>query len=128
MGLDEQRDVSFEEAVVHWYDTVYLPVVELIRRHDLLTGFEGRTETDLYLFLSEHRGRLWRELGFQLPAHAVASELTGRNLNATPAARARPLEQARAGKVPGRSPAALVRLSGSAADAGGFGQAMRIAT
>lgn len=127
MGLDEQRDVSFEEAVVHWYDTVYLPVVELIRRHDLLTGFEGRTETDLYLFLSEHRGRLWRELGFQLPAHAVASELTGRNLNATPAARARLLEQARAGKVPGLYHDVLVGLTGSAADDQVFGQALRIA-
>src|SRR6266508_6745299 len=31
MGLDWQRDISEEEAIVHWYDTVYLPVVSVIR-------------------------------------------------------------------------------------------------
>ena len=25
MGLDFKRDISYEEAVTHWYDTVYLP-------------------------------------------------------------------------------------------------------
>src|SRR5690606_30195065 len=58
MGIDEDRPVSWEEAVAHWYDTVYLPVAEAIREHDLLARFEGRTVTDLYLFLSDHRARL----------------------------------------------------------------------
>ena len=49
MGIDEDRPVADPEAVGHWYDTVYLPVVARIRGSDLLRGFEGRTETDLYL-------------------------------------------------------------------------------
>ena len=92
MGLDKQRDVSFR-GVVHWYDTVYLPVVELIRRRPAYS-FEGRTETDLYLFLSEHRSRLWRELGSSCRLMR-RFRADGRNLNATPAARARLLEQPR---------------------------------
>src|SRR5690606_22485780 len=31
MGLDFQRDVAYEEAVAHWYDEVYMPVVEMVR-------------------------------------------------------------------------------------------------
>ena len=54
MGLDFQRDVSEEEAVAHWYDTVYLPVVEAIREHKVLADFPGRTEADLYLWIIEH--------------------------------------------------------------------------
>ncbi len=75
MGIDLDRPVSFEEAVVHWYDAVYLPVVEAIRVHGLLEGFEGRTETDLYLFLAEHRAHLEEAFGWRLPSTAVAAGL-----------------------------------------------------
>jgi len=81
MGIDLDRPVSFEEAVTHWYDAVYLPVVEAIRVHGLLEGFEGRTETDLYLFLAEHRARLEQAFGWRLPSTAVAAGLAqGRSM------------------------------------------------
>ena len=54
MGLDFQRDVSEEEAVGHWYDTVYMPIVEAIREHHILDDFPGRTEADLYLWIVDH--------------------------------------------------------------------------
>ncbi len=63
MGLDLQRDVTYPEAVAHWYDTVYLPVVEIIRTRGLLRHFPGRTETDLYLWIAEHRAQLEHEFG-----------------------------------------------------------------
>jgi nucleotide-binding universal stress UspA family protein len=75
MGLDEERDVPFEEAVAHWYDTVYQPVVASIRAGGVMRDFPGRTETDLYLWLSEHRGRLEQELGFTLPSETIAEAL-----------------------------------------------------
>ena len=75
MGIDEDREVAYAEAVAHWYDTVYLPVREAIRSGGVLRGFPGRTETDLYLWLSEHRGRLERELGFTLPSESIAESI-----------------------------------------------------
>lgn len=54
MGIDLQRDVSAEEAVAHWYDTVYMPIVEAIRKHNMLAGFPQRTEADLYLWIVDH--------------------------------------------------------------------------
>jgi hypothetical protein len=54
MGLDLQREVSQEESAGHWYDTVYQPIVEAIRRHNLLADFPRRTETDLYLWIVDH--------------------------------------------------------------------------
>jgi nucleotide-binding universal stress UspA family protein len=84
MGIDEDRPVSYPEAVGHWYDTIYLPVVARILASDLLRGFEGRTETDLYLWLSEHRGRLTHELGFELPSESIADAVgsSGRQIDA----------------------------------------------
>lgn len=55
MGLDFQRDVSEPEAVEHWYDTVYLPVIAVVRRSGLLQAFPGRTEADFYLWVMDHR-------------------------------------------------------------------------
>jgi nucleotide-binding universal stress UspA family protein len=94
MGLDESRDVSYAEAVAHWYDTVYLPVVERIRALGLLRGFEGRTETDLYLWLSEHRGRLADELGLELPSESIAESISraGEDASRTPESREAVLE------------------------------------
>ncbi|MCS6962868.1 DUF4032 domain-containing protein [Thermoflexus sp.] len=54
MGLEEGREISEDEAVAHWYDTVYLPVVKTIREHGLLEDFPNRTEADLYLWIMDH--------------------------------------------------------------------------
>jgi hypothetical protein len=63
MGLDLQREVSEEEAVLHWYDTVYLPIVTAIREHDLRSEFAGKTETELYLSIVKYLDQLRRAEG-----------------------------------------------------------------
>ena len=55
--------VSAEEAVTSWYDNVYMPVVEAIRRHNLLRSFPGRTEADLYLWIMQHRHSMEESAG-----------------------------------------------------------------
>ncbi len=55
LGLELGRPVSFEEAARSWYDRVYLPTVEAIRRHQVLERFPGRTEGDLYIWVQEHQ-------------------------------------------------------------------------
>ena len=55
MGLDFKRDVSEHEAVEHWYDTVYLPVVQVIANSGLMAAFAIRTEADFYLWVMDHR-------------------------------------------------------------------------
>lgn len=83
MGIDLDRPVSYEEAVAHWYDEVYLPIAKSIRENGLLKGFPGRTEADLYLWLVEHRSLLERELGWSLSTeavvHGLAAEGSGRD-------------------------------------------------
>jgi nucleotide-binding universal stress UspA family protein len=75
MGLELKREISREEAVGDWYDTVYLPVTEPFRERGLLHWFPGRTETDLYLWLSEHRVALEKELGWSIRPEVAADLL-----------------------------------------------------
>lgn len=75
MGLDFHRDISYPEAVSHWYDAVYLPLTEPIRERGLLRWFPGRTEADLYLWVSEHRSLLERHLGSPISFEAAVADL-----------------------------------------------------
>jgi uncharacterized ParB-like nuclease family protein len=57
LGL-EGREVTLPEAAASWYDTVYLPITELIRRHSVLEQLPGWTEADVYVEIT----RRWLEL------------------------------------------------------------------
>jgi hypothetical protein len=61
MGLDLRRDIPEEEAVAHWYDTVYHPIAHVIRRSNVLKNFPGKTEGDLYLWVLDRQAFLNRE-------------------------------------------------------------------
>lgn len=50
----ETCSLSLADAAAHWYDSVYQPVAECIRKHDVLEYFPKRTEADLYLWLVDH--------------------------------------------------------------------------
>ena len=54
LGLEKKREIPYEEAVVSWYDNVYKPLVETFRRLGILKRFPGRTEADLYVWVSRH--------------------------------------------------------------------------
>jgi nucleotide-binding universal stress UspA family protein len=78
MGLDEKREIDYDEAVGHWCDEVYLPIVQVIREQGVLQDFPERTETDLYLWVSEHRAELEKILGWEIEPEVAAADLVGK--------------------------------------------------
>lgn len=78
MGLEQMREIPYEEAVSHWYETVYLPVVEIIRELGIMQNFPLRTETDLYLWIGKHRSDIEKWLGWEIPTSAAAVDLVDR--------------------------------------------------
>lgn len=77
MGLDLKRDISEQEAVAHWYDTVYMPIIEVIRKSkdNILKDFPGKTEGDLYMWTLDHQHYLSKEQGEPLqPPHEAAKK------------------------------------------------------
>lgn len=93
---EDPERVPLEDAVQRWYDTVYLPVIQVIRQRGLLREFPGRTEADLYVWISQHLADLERSLGWQIRPEAAAADLarrTGQTLgNVTNRLRERLLE------------------------------------
>jgi hypothetical protein len=54
MGVDRGEGISKQEAVVHWYETLYQPVVEVIEESRILDDFESRSAADLYIWVMDH--------------------------------------------------------------------------
>ncbi|GAK60840.1 UspA domain protein [Candidatus Vecturithrix granuli] len=75
MGVEQQRDIPYHEAVVHWYETVYLPIVAFIRKQEILQDFPNRTEADLYLWIAEYHAELEKRLGWRIQPEIAATDL-----------------------------------------------------
>ena len=60
----DEEPIDWETAVDAWYEMIYLPTIQII--HDsthLLDDFPGRTDADLFVWLSQHRERLQARYG-----------------------------------------------------------------
>jgi hypothetical protein len=59
INMKKEDEIPLSDAVVSWYDNVYMPIVRIIREEKLLSRFPQTTESDLYVFIGKH----WSELG-----------------------------------------------------------------
>lgn len=73
LGVENEREMGWEESVESWYDRVYMPLVEIIRAQNVLDDFPSRTETDLYLWIIEHRAQLREDPG-EAPLEEAAAD------------------------------------------------------
>ena len=76
LSLERGEEVPWEEAVTSWYDNLYRPVVEVIRREKALKDFPGRTEADLYLWIMDHLHFLRERYGDVVDPELAAADFT----------------------------------------------------
>jgi nucleotide-binding universal stress UspA family protein len=72
---ERQSGSAFQAAVEDWYDNIYIPLAETIRDRGLLHWFPNRTITDLYMWISENRSELEKELGWEIQSDIAATDL-----------------------------------------------------
>jgi nucleotide-binding universal stress UspA family protein len=72
---EEDADALWDQAVVLWYDQVYLPVVRIIRDLGVLHRFPERTEADMYMLLAERREEMEEDLGWKVDLESGVTEL-----------------------------------------------------
>ena len=61
MGEHARFPIAYPDAVTGWYDEVYFPMVKVIVSNEILKDFPTRTESDLYLWITEHMWYLREE-------------------------------------------------------------------
>ncbi|PJF21097.1 MAG: hypothetical protein CUN56_12830 [Phototrophicales bacterium] len=70
------RELSIEEAAIHWYDNVYRPALTLIQKYNMMQHLDpSRTETDLYLWLVDHLREVREHFGEQAPSKKISDAL-----------------------------------------------------
>jgi hypothetical protein len=69
----EKLHIGELEAIAHWYDEVYFPIVEIIRESKIMKEFPGETEGDLYLWVLDHQHYLAENMDkpLQPPSNAA---------------------------------------------------------
>jgi len=77
MGKDLDREVTFEEAVQSWYDTVYRPVTQAIAQQHIGEMFPRHTIGDLYLLITDYLHML-RGQGVEIQPLQAAREYAER--------------------------------------------------
>jgi len=68
-------DVSYHDAAISWHKKVYKQVERIIRQRGMLRDFPNRTETDLYVWIMQHRQELAEEMGWALDHEMAAVHL-----------------------------------------------------
>ncbi len=61
LNYNQWRPLSWEDAVVSWYDTIYMPIVLEMRARRLQSQFPQRTEAELYVQITQYRERVAEE-------------------------------------------------------------------
>ena len=63
MSIEQNHEVSFDDAVLDWYDHIYSPVARIIEDSGLQYEFPAYTVTDLYLWVLDKQQSLLEEYG-----------------------------------------------------------------
>lgn len=75
LELEHHYPYTYQEAVLSWVDTVYLPIVQELTQHGLLRDFPDHTPTDLFLWLVQYQRELSHFFGLKIQSHGVIDEL-----------------------------------------------------
>ena len=73
MGLEAGHEIPEAEAVAHWCDTLYRPIVDVVKKSDILQHFAGRTPADVYLWVMDHLHYLRSHPGLESTGPAQAA-------------------------------------------------------
>ena len=81
---EDQKECTLQESAESWYREIYLPFAEAVRERGMMRWFPNRTVTDLYVWMTEHRGELEKELGWSIrPEVAAEAVIHTKNRQAT---------------------------------------------
>jgi hypothetical protein len=72
----QTEEIPMAEAILSWLNTVYMPVINVIKQQKILSKFKGRTPADMYVWLIKYWDDLKRKFGENVSLDAAAEDFT----------------------------------------------------
>ena len=82
MNEQQQTEIDFSDALLSWFQTVYLPVIDVIDKYNLLSDFKDRTKSDIYVWIVKHWDRLKQKNGNDFSLDDAARDFVAREKTA----------------------------------------------
>ena len=76
INTNKAEEIPMEEAILSWFQNVYLPVIHVIENRKTIKKFKGRTFSDLYVFLIRHWDELKQKFGNEFSLEAAVDDFT----------------------------------------------------
>lgn len=74
INMDKTDEISIEDAIMSWFQNVYMPVIKTIDTHHILRHFRKRTRSDLYVFFIKYWDELKQKFGNEVTLDEAAEE------------------------------------------------------
>lgn len=75
INMGKEEEISMEEAILSWYNNVYLPVSDYIEDKHIMRKFKHRTVTDLYVYILKYWEQLKSKFG-DIPLEEAIQQYT----------------------------------------------------
>ena len=72
MNQHKKEEVTMEQAILSWYNNVFLPLAAIITKKRILRSFPKRTIGDLYVWMVRYWDDLKKKFGNEVPLEEVA--------------------------------------------------------
>lgn len=71
-----ETEISMNEAILSWFNKVYMPVIQNIREKKILPQFKGRTEGDMYVWIIKYWDDLKNQYGQDFSLETAVSDFS----------------------------------------------------
>lgn len=76
INQDKEEEISMEEAVLSWFNNLYLPIITAIKNQRILRKFKRRTASDLYVWIIRYWDDLKHKFGDAVSIDEAASQFS----------------------------------------------------
>ena len=76
MQKNQSEPVGMADAVMSWYNTVYLPIIGMLKKRHIMRKFRKYTTADMYVWLIKYWDELKKKFGENVSLDTAAEELS----------------------------------------------------
>lgn len=78
LNQNKTEEITMEEAILSWYNDLYLPIINTIKKQKIMRRFRHRKPADLYVWIIKYWDELKKKFGDNVSIDSAAAEFSGK--------------------------------------------------